>query len=95
MRNLRLREMMLIYIFGNPELDETTDKLLAVATLATSNRMKQMIMELVSYLNEDGVAEWYERIYYDILRLFSPDDGTRPPEAGALKVPECEYLIAA
>jgi hypothetical protein len=95
MRNLKFREMWLIYNFGSPELNHTTHRLRAVAMFATDNQLKRTIRNLVSYLNKDGVAERYEFLYYDIRELFSPDDDTRPPGAGALRVPERGCLMAA
>lgn len=94
MRNLRLKELLLIYGFGCPELELTTKRLLTVAMYATDTRLKKTINNLVTYLNKDGVAEWYEIMYYDIWELFSDDD-TRPPGAGAMKPPENDCSVAA
>jgi len=41
MRNLKFREMWLIYNFGSPELNHTTHRLRAVAMFATDNQLKR------------------------------------------------------
>lgn len=36
--------------------------------------VKKCIFNLSKYINQDGVAEGYDQMYFDIKDFFSPDD---------------------
>lgn len=94
MRGLKPEEMLLIYWFGCPNVARTKERLQAVARLSAGNRLKRRIYGLCACLDRQNAAA-YATLYWKICRLFSPDDGTRPPGAEAAMVPDSEEMIAA
>ena len=74
MKNLNLNQIMTLYCFGCPNLEFTTKRLRYVAALATDPDAGKCVFNLSNYINQDGVSEWYEQIYFDIRDFFSPEN---------------------